>query len=28
LSNKVSRPKMGKCGLDSIFWLNHFPGQK
>jgi hypothetical protein len=20
--------KMGKCGLDSSFWLNHFPGQK
>ena len=28
LSNKVSGPKMGKCGLDSIFWLNHYSGHK
>jgi hypothetical protein len=28
LLNKVSGPKIGKCGLDSIFWLNHFPGHK
>jgi hypothetical protein len=28
LSNKVSGPKIGKCGLNSIFWLNDFPGHK